>query len=432
MEEANPASFSPLSSLISLYSSVCGYFCRWFLRILAVGPIPEHIAIIMDGNRRYADRTRINRSMGHLHGYDRLIGTLENCLQLGVKYVTVYAFSIDNFQRPADEVSALMNLMEEKLDHLCNSSRLTKEFGVRVQVLGDLSLLPSNVRAAAERAMVATKQNRSVVLNICVAYTSTAEIVHSIQEIRDRFCTSLSRSVLDNAKDSTHAWSAQAESGDWNVLYKPKQDYRPAVNNDYQHSREIDALCSKSSPVHLEVRNKERTDYVLHETMSNKTPALCSESRLRSRKNGRVRDEALGSQATLENGSRKGEEPPSRMVIGHTFFSEQLPVSEVTDESENWESKKVLPLNLDFITVKEIDCHLYTAGCPPPDILIRTSGETRLSNFLLWQCAASHLAFCKVLWPEFSLRHLIWIILDYQRSIADLEKQRRLEEELLS
>ncbi|KAG6551882.1 hypothetical protein Mapa_006497 [Marchantia paleacea] len=160
MEEANPASFSPLSSLISLYSSVCGYFCRLFIRILAVGPIPEHIAIIMDGNRRYADRSRIDRTRGHLYGYDRLIGTLENCLQLGVKYVTVYAFSIDNFRRPADEVSALMNLMEEKLDHLGNSNRLTQEFGVRVQVLGDLSLLPSNVRAAAERAMVATKQNR--------------------------------------------------------------------------------------------------------------------------------------------------------------------------------------------------------------------------------------------------------------------------------
>ncbi|KAL2644208.1 hypothetical protein R1flu_011795 [Riccia fluitans] len=237
MEEANSTKFSSFSYFISWYSEVCGYFRRLILRILAVGPVPKHIAIIMDGNRRYADRSHMDRTRGHLYGYDRLISTLEICSELGVKYVTVYAFSIDNFRRPADEVQALMNLMEEKLDHICNSYRLTKEFGVRVQVLGELSLLPGNVRAAAERAMVATRQNTSVVLNICLAYTSTVEMVHSIQEIRDKFLSRLP-DTFPSYTESKRSCSCECEADHCSSLMKPIPGVRSRERNGYNYGSE--------------------------------------------------------------------------------------------------------------------------------------------------------------------------------------------------
>uniref|UniRef100_A0A0A9D3V7 Alkyl transferase n=1 Tax=Arundo donax TaxID=35708 RepID=A0A0A9D3V7_ARUDO len=83
------------------------------------------------------------------------------------------------------------------------------------------------------------------------------------------------------------------------------------------------------------------------------------------------------------------------------------------------------------ISVADLDRHMYSAGCPDPDIVIRTSGETRLSNFLLWQTTFSHLQNPDPLWPEFSFRHLVWAILQYQRVYPYLEQNRKLAKKQL-
>uniref|UniRef100_A0A0A9CJW0 Alkyl transferase n=1 Tax=Arundo donax TaxID=35708 RepID=A0A0A9CJW0_ARUDO len=83
------------------------------------------------------------------------------------------------------------------------------------------------------------------------------------------------------------------------------------------------------------------------------------------------------------------------------------------------------------ISVTDLNRHMYSAGCPDPDIVIRTSGETRLSNFLLWQTTFSHLQNPNPLWPEFSFRHLVWAILQYQRVYPNLEQNRKLAKKQL-
>ncbi|KAL3697410.1 hypothetical protein R1sor_011486 [Riccia sorocarpa] len=305
MEEADSKTFSPLSYFISLYSAVCGYFRHLLLRILAVGPVPQHIAIIMDGNRRYADRSHIDRTRGHLYGYDRLISTLERCSELGVKYVTVYAFSIDNFMRPADEVQALMNLMEEKLDDICNSYRLTKQYGVRVQILGELSLLPSNVRAAAERAMAATRQNSSVVLNICLAYTSTAEMVHSIQEIRDKFLATLSEAVPTG---SACLCSSKSEA--------ENRSGRTGARNGYSHGSEFCVMSSNTS---------------LQSEACEGYSTLCSQRRQQNGENGFVHDMVAGVNFREVDG-KSGQERQNGLMTEGGEDNDRFPVTGVAKE----------------------------------------------------------------------------------------------------
>ncbi|CAM6119294.1 unnamed protein product [Calypogeia fissa] len=387
--------FSMVSYVLSIFSMMCTSFCRLMVRALAVGPIPSHIAIIMDGNRRFADKSGMERSRGHLFGYNRLINTLENCMELGVKFVSVYAFSIDNFGRPKDEVDSLMGLMEEKLDHLVREDSLLNQYRVKVQVLGDLDLLSVNVRAAAERAMAATKEYESFVLNLCVSYTSTEEIVHSIQGVRDSV-------LMKTAPDRTEACALFAVNGQ---LYSNNVGLRRRAANGIKQEREVHII--REHP--LESINSD------------------------AQENGNLSD--------YENWSRRKADAGLLLARGGTCGGlgmdctcADLPScsGRGNEESEVVDGKLNQAWALsDLITVKEIESHLYTAGCPPPDILIRTSGETRLSNFMLWQCCSySRLAFCRVLWPDFSLRHLAWIILDYQRAFAALQKQRKLQEQM--
>ncbi|RWV93717.1 hypothetical protein GW17_00043815 [Ensete ventricosum] len=251
-------------------------FRRWFFLMLSFGPMPEHIAFILDGNRRYAKKKKLKMGAGHNVGFNSLVAVLRYCYELGVKYVTVYAFSIDNFKRKPEEVQGLMALMKEKIDELLEEEdTIVHKFGLRIDFWGRLDLLSESARLAAERAMAATASNTGPVLCVCVAYTSTDEIARAIKK-----------------------------------------------------------SCSKKRE-----------------------------------------EEAAGARGSIA----------------------------VADLEKNFDS----------------------AHCPDPDILIRTSGETRLSNFLLWQSAMTHLQNPRPLWPEFSLRNLIWAILKYQKAHPYLEARRR-------
>ncbi|KAL4577038.1 hypothetical protein LXL04_013139 [Taraxacum kok-saghyz] len=119
---------------------------------------------------------------GHRVGFTSLMSMLKYSYKLGVKYDTIYAFSIENFKRSPEEVQSLMDLMEEKIKGLIKEESIVNRYGVRVYLIVNLKLLSKPVRLAAERAMDATAKNSRAVLSICIAYTSTDEILNAVLE----------------------------------------------------------------------------------------------------------------------------------------------------------------------------------------------------------------------------------------------------------
>ncbi|KAF9006982.1 Decaprenyl diphosphate synthase-like protein [Cyathus striatus] len=241
---------------------------RVIVGALAAGPVPRHIAFVMDGNRRYARMNQKKVQQGHSDGFLTLRRMLEVCLRLDVKCVSAYAFSIENFKRSPDEVNALMSLAEDKLLELCRHGDLLDQYGVRLNVVGNVDLLPDNVRNAARKAETMTRHNKSAIFNLCMPYTSRDEITTAVQS---------------------------------------------CVRNALQHS---------GSEIH--------------------------------------------------------------------------------------------------ITEHDIDDQLMTSlgGSPPLDILVRTSGVKRLSDYMLWQCCeATQLQFSSTYWPDFGLLDFVPIILDFQLKV---------------
>jgi ditrans,polycis-polyprenyl diphosphate synthase len=271
-------------------ASLQNFLRKCLVAVLSYGPMPKHIAFIMDGNRRYAKFRSIQEGTGHRVGFSALMSNLLYCYEMGVKYITVYAFSIDNFKRDPSEVKTLMDLMEEKINELLEKSSAINKLNCRINFWGNLDMLCEPVRLAAQKLMESTAENTGLVLSVCMPYNSTSEIVNAVNE----------------ACAERREMSQKENAGD-------------AVNNG----------------VHSE------------------------------------------------------------------------------------------------ISVADLDRHMYSAGCPDPDIVIRTSGETRLSNFLLWQTTFSHLQNPDPLWPEFSFRRLVWAILQYQRVYPYLEQNRKVAKKQL-
>ncbi|XP_078434813.1 dehydrodolichyl diphosphate synthase CPT3-like [Wolffia australiana] len=262
---------------MEILSGIFGFIRRCLFSALTFGPMPTHVAFIMDGNRRFSQNRKMGSGAGHRAGFTALMSALQYCYEMGVSYVTVYAFSIDNFKRKPEEVDSVMNLMLEKIESGLKKDSLLTKYKVKVNFWGNLRMLTEPVRLAMEKAMAVTAGNTGPILSVCVAYSSSDEIVHAVEE-----------------------------------------------------------SCR---------------------------------GRVRAVKEGR------SIQPTL--------------------------------------------------TVKDLERSLFSAGCPDPDIIIRTSGETRLSNFLLWQTPLTHLQNPSVMWPAFSLRHMVWSILEYQRAQVFLEKRKR-------
>lgn len=139
--------------------------------------LPKHIAIIMDGNGRWAKKRLMPRSMGHKQGLSRMISLLEHAYEVGVDYVTVYALSTENLKRPQEELNGLFDLIRtrfaEALDRIC-------EKGVRLTVLGDLSLLPDDVQKIVRDSETKTAGFTGKGVNIALAYGSRAELVRAV------------------------------------------------------------------------------------------------------------------------------------------------------------------------------------------------------------------------------------------------------------
>jgi len=222
--------------------------------------LPRHIAIIMDGNGRWARRRRLPRIAGHRAGAQAVRDAVENCSRLGVRALTLYAFSTENWKRPQSEIDTLMALLREYI-----RKELTEihRNNIRLQILGRYEQLPPEVQQDLEDALRQTAPNTGMVLNVALNYSARAELVD-------------------------------------------------AFNSILQELRE--------SP--------------------NREPA---------------------------------------------------------------------------VTEQTISSHLYTRGLPDPDLLIRTSGEMRVSNFLLWQIAYAEIWVTDTCWPDFTRRHLLQAILDFQK-----------------
>ncbi|GLB41178.1 putative adds multiple copies of isopentenyl pyrophosphate (IPP) to farnesyl pyrophosphate (FPP) to produce dehydrodolichyl diphosphate (Dedol-PP), a precursor of dolichol which is utilized as a sugar carrier in protein glycosylation in the endoplasmic reticulum (ER) [Lyophyllum shimeji] len=156
---------------------------RLLLTVLAAGPIPRHVAFVMDGNRRYARSHRKRPTEGHLEGFQALRRMLEICFVLDIRCVSAFAFSIENFKRSPEEVDTLMGIAEEKLLELCQHGDLLNKYGVRLNVVGNVGLLPKPVQKAARKAENMTRHNkrRVAIFNLCMPYTSRDEMTTAVQ-----------------------------------------------------------------------------------------------------------------------------------------------------------------------------------------------------------------------------------------------------------
>ena len=230
--------------------------------------IPQHVAIIMDGNGRWAKQRGKERTYGHHAGAETVQKITEDAARLGIKYLTLYTFSTENWNRPQKEVSALMNLLLDSIEE----ETLMKN-NLRFQVIGDFMKLPADVQASLKACIEHTVHNTGMCLVLALSYSSRWEITEAARQI-----------------------AAQVKAGE----ISPEQ---------------------------------------------------------------------------------------------------------ITDEY--------------------ISSHLSTNFMPDPDLLIRTGGEIRLSNYMLWQCAYSELYFCDTFWPDFDNEELYKAICEYQQRERRFGKDRK-------
>jgi undecaprenyl diphosphate synthase len=169
-------------------------------RMTAPGPIPQHIAIVMDGNGRWATRRFLPRVAGHKKGVDALRACVRHCGDRGVKVLTVFAFSSENWNRPAEEVSGLMELLAMALSR--EVPQLQSE-GVRIQFVGDRSALSDKVRAGLTQAEAATAGNDRLVFNICFNYGGRWDIAQAAAGLAARG-EAITEQSLDRALGLAH------------------------------------------------------------------------------------------------------------------------------------------------------------------------------------------------------------------------------------
>lgn len=222
--------------------------------------LPRHIAIIMDGNGRWAKKRSLNRIRGHREGSESVRDIVRVCREIGIEVLTLYAFSSENWQRPRQEISALMSLLK---DFLRSELAEMMENGIRLNAIGQIERLPGDVVEVLHDVIDMTRENRKMILNLALSYGGRDEIVAATRKIATEVQT------------------------------------------------------------------------------------------------GRLQPEG--------------------------------------------------------ITKEVFSNYLYTQGMPEPDLLIRTSGEMRISNFLLWQIAYTEIYVSDTLWPDFRRDELVQILHDYQK-----------------
>lgn len=177
--------------------------------VCKTGPIPRHVGVIMDGNRRYAKTHQIEMKEGHNLGFDSMASVLELLYESGVACATVYAFSIENFKRLRYEVEWLMDLAKSKLYQMSQHGELCDQYGIRIKILGNVSLLPADVQKILQDTQTSTAHNSRAVLNVCFPYTSRDEIAHSIRGVVQASMDDPDMVIDENAMEQ-HLYTAEA------------------------------------------------------------------------------------------------------------------------------------------------------------------------------------------------------------------------------
>ncbi len=144
--------------------------------------LPNHIAIIMDGNGRWAQEQGHDRLFGHLHGVESVRNIVEGAAELGVKYLTLYAFSTENWDRPADEVSGLMELL---IDTIRKEVPTLNKNNIRLAVIGDVGMLPANAQNELKEALAETAANTGLTLVMALSYSSRWEIIEAVKKVAE-------------------------------------------------------------------------------------------------------------------------------------------------------------------------------------------------------------------------------------------------------
>lgn len=163
------------------YKQVLTTAKKVFGNIIRTGPTPRNVGIIMDGNRRYAKSQKIELKEGHNMGFESMANILEVLYESGVECATVYAFSIENFKRLSYEVKWLMDLAKLKMQQISQHGDLCEQYGIRIKIIGNTKLLPSDVQEILFKTEDMTKNNTRAVLNVCFPYTARDEITNAIK-----------------------------------------------------------------------------------------------------------------------------------------------------------------------------------------------------------------------------------------------------------
>lgn len=331
---------------------------------LKQGPVPQHVAFVMDGNRRFARTHGIETVEGHNLGFEALARILEVCYKSGVKVVTIYAFSIENFKRSKFEVDALMEMAKVKLSQMAQHGDLLDSYGAKVRVLGRLDLLKPDVLEAVNRAVDMTSRNGDRVLNICFPYTSRDEITTAVRDTVSEY----SRPLKPIRSPSTGPRTPFSESH----IALNIQAQRTEHNSDTEST-------SGSSEDGNGNAKQDRNRNKVYESGS-----------------------SFSSSTTLHLGQQDGP---------NTKTSTPLTVGTDTDSPAF--------VSPETISRETLTDHMLTKDNPPLDVLVRTSGVERLSDFMLWQChEETEIVFLNVMWPEFDLWHFIPVLLGWQRRIS--------------
>ncbi|GAA5891779.1 hypothetical protein JCM8208_002882 [Rhodotorula glutinis] len=210
----------PFSSFLAWIPRFLHPFLRSLLvRSLRLGPRPRHVAFIMDGNRRSARTRNLPVRVGHEEGFDALKRVLSFLLKLDIPHVTVYAFSIENFNRDPTEVDALMAMARTRLVEICQHGALLQQYGIQIRVLGRRDLLPLDVQDSCAKAEEMTASNTKGILNLCCPYTSQEEIATAVKRTVDS-CAAGSLSIDDITEETIAANLYTAASPPLDILIR--------------------------------------------------------------------------------------------------------------------------------------------------------------------------------------------------------------------
>lgn len=287
--------------------------------------------------------------------------------------MTIYAFSIENFKRSKYEVDALMEMAKVKLSQLSQHGDLLDHYGASVRVLGRRELVKADVLEAIDRAVEVTSRNGDVILNICFPYTSRDEISSAIRNTVVDYSTPLDRSQLPVA--------GQKRQFSESHIAQNVREYTPSAARP-GHPRNAD----NTTPSREDSENSTETD----------TSAA---------------DRSSGSHSSLSSATTLHLQPDPSAA------SKPSTVPEVyTSYPPN--SDQLLFLSPETISTQTLNDRMLTANNPPLDLLVRTSGVERLSDFMLWQAHQNtHIVFLETLWPAFGLWDFLPVLWEWQRRV---------------